>query len=171
MPRGAGPAWRPTRPIFSSSTSPPTTSIFGPATPWKRRSAEFDGTVLLVSHDRYFVNRVADHLLVIEPERIRVIEGNYDEYQKMLSGGEPNRQAAENAAPKKPTAPSSNRSPKAKAESKKPMKKRRFAFCKAAGYRERDFDSRNASPPTPVRVGRPRRSPRWPACAPDQGPN
>ncbi len=28
--------------------------------------AQFDGTVLFVSHDRYFVNRVADHLLVIE---------------------------------------------------------------------------------------------------------
>ena len=39
---------------------------------WARDALEkaiagFDGTVLLVSHDRYFVNRVADHLLVIEP--------------------------------------------------------------------------------------------------------
>lgn len=41
---------------------------------------EFEGTVLFVSHDRYFVDRVADHLLVIEPDRIRTIEGNYRTY-------------------------------------------------------------------------------------------
>lgn len=46
--------------------------------------AQFDGTVLLVSHDRYFVNRVADHLLVIEPARVRIVEGNYDAYQTLL---------------------------------------------------------------------------------------
>ncbi len=61
---------------------------------WARDALEkaitqFDGTVLFVSHDRYFVNRVADHLLMIEPERIRVIEGNYDTYQQLLSGREP----------------------------------------------------------------------------------
>ena len=46
----------------------------------ERALSEFDGTVLLVTHDRYFVNRVADRLLVIEPERVRIIEGNYDTY-------------------------------------------------------------------------------------------
>ena len=50
---------------------------------WAREALEkallkFDGTVLFVSHDRYFVNRVADHLLVIEPGRVRIVEGNYD---------------------------------------------------------------------------------------------
>jgi ATP-binding cassette subfamily F protein 3 len=55
---------------------------------WARDSlekaiSEFDGTVLLVSHDRYFVNRVADHLLVVEPEQVRIVEGNYDDYQRM----------------------------------------------------------------------------------------
>ena len=39
---------------------------------WARDALEqaltaFDGTVLFVSHDRYFVNRVADHLIVFEP--------------------------------------------------------------------------------------------------------
>ena len=47
---------------------------------WARDALEkaltqFDGTVLFVSHDRYFVNRVADHLLVIEPDRVRVDRG------------------------------------------------------------------------------------------------
>ena len=38
----------------------------------------------------------------VRARRVRVIEGNYDEYQRMLSGGKPNSQPAENAAPKKP---------------------------------------------------------------------
>jgi len=41
---------------------------------------------LFVSHDRYFLNRVADHLLIIEPGRVRLVEGNYDAYQLVLSG-------------------------------------------------------------------------------------
>jgi ATP-binding cassette, subfamily F, member 3 len=49
---------------------------------------EFDGTVLLVTHDRYFVNRVADRLLVIEPERVRIVEGNYDTYVGQVAVGQ-----------------------------------------------------------------------------------
>ena len=56
---------------------------------WARDALEqaltaFDGTVLFVSHDRYFVNRVADHLIIFEPGGVRVIEGNYDAYQLFL---------------------------------------------------------------------------------------
>ena len=43
--------------------------------------------VLFVSHDRYFVNHVADHLLVVEPGRFRVIEGNYDTYLHLVKQG------------------------------------------------------------------------------------
>jgi len=62
----------------------------------ERAIAEFEGTVLLVSHDRYFVNRVADHLLLIEPERVRIIEGNYDTYQMLL--GRAQHESAETPA-------------------------------------------------------------------------
>ena len=56
---------------------------------WARDALEqaltaFDGTVLFVSHDRYFVNRVADHLLIFESAGVRVIEGNYEAYQLFL---------------------------------------------------------------------------------------
>ncbi len=59
---------------------------------WARESLEralrqFDGTVLFVSHDRYFVNQLADHLLVVEPDRFRVIEGNYDTYLHLVKQG------------------------------------------------------------------------------------
>ncbi|MGD0899373.1 MAG: ATP-binding cassette domain-containing protein, partial [Thermoguttaceae bacterium] len=52
----------------------------------ERALAAFDGTVLFVSHDRYFVNQVADHLLVVEGGRVRVIEGNYQAYQLLKDG-------------------------------------------------------------------------------------
>jgi len=59
---------------------------------WARDSLEqalrkFDGSVIFVSHDRYFVNQVADKLLVVEPGRFRVIDGNYDTYQHLVKQG------------------------------------------------------------------------------------
>jgi ATP-binding cassette subfamily F protein 3 len=59
---------------------------------WARDSLEqslaaFEGTVLLVSHDRYFLNRVTDHLLVVEPNRFRIIPGNYDAYLHLVHSG------------------------------------------------------------------------------------
>jgi ATP-binding cassette, subfamily F, member 3 len=53
----------------------------------ERSLNEFDGTVLFVSHDRYFLNRVADHLLVVEPNRFRVIDGNYETYLHFVREG------------------------------------------------------------------------------------
>jgi ATP-binding cassette subfamily F protein 3 len=41
----------------------------------------FDGTVIVVSHDRYFLNRVVDLLIVLEPGRCEVVYGNYDTYE------------------------------------------------------------------------------------------
>jgi ATP-binding cassette subfamily F protein 3 len=45
---------------------------------------EFDGTVIVVSHDRYFLNRVVDQLVVFEERgRCQLIHGNYDTYEMM----------------------------------------------------------------------------------------
>lgn len=42
----------------------------------------FDGTVIVVSHDRYFLDRMADKLLAFEPgSTIREFYGSYSEYQ------------------------------------------------------------------------------------------
>ena len=44
----------------------------------------FDGTVIVVSHDRYFLNRVVDLLLVLDGQgNTQVIHGNYDTYELM----------------------------------------------------------------------------------------
>jgi ATP-binding cassette subfamily F protein 3 len=45
----------------------------------------FDGTVICVSHDRYFLNRVADMLIVFEGPRPEVVYGNYDTYELLRS--------------------------------------------------------------------------------------
>jgi ATP-binding cassette, subfamily F, member 3 len=42
--------------------------------------ADFDGTLLLVSHDRYLVDALATHVWAIEDNRITVYEGNYSEF-------------------------------------------------------------------------------------------
>ena len=44
---------------------------------------EYEGTAIVVSHDRYFLNRVADMLIVLDGERVQVIFGNYDTYELM----------------------------------------------------------------------------------------
>ena len=40
----------------------------------------YDGTLLFVSHDRWFVSRLADRILEITPQGIRDFSGGYDEY-------------------------------------------------------------------------------------------
>ena len=50
----------------------------------ERSINEFEGTVLVVSHDRYFLNQVADRLIVIADGQARVIEGDYETYQHLV---------------------------------------------------------------------------------------
>ncbi len=42
----------------------------------------FPGTLLFVSHDRYFINKVADRILTLEEGSIQVYEGDYTYYQE-----------------------------------------------------------------------------------------
>jgi ATP-binding cassette subfamily F protein 3 len=52
----------------------------------ERSIREFEGTVLVVSHDRYFLNQVADRLIVVADGRARLIEGDYETYQRLTRG-------------------------------------------------------------------------------------
>ena len=45
---------------------------------------DFEGTILAVSHDRYFINRFADRVAVLGEEGIREYLGNFDDYQARL---------------------------------------------------------------------------------------
>ncbi len=42
----------------------------------------FPGTVLVVSHDRWFLDRIATHILAFEEEGPQWFDGNYSEYEK-----------------------------------------------------------------------------------------
>ena len=46
---------------------------------------EFDGTVLFVSHDRYFISAVADRVVEIEDKKLNVYEGDYKFYNEQKS--------------------------------------------------------------------------------------
>lgn len=59
---------------------------------------EYDGTILCVSHDRYFVNRIASKILYFDGESIVTYEGNYDDYLSFIAG---KTEKTETKAPKK----------------------------------------------------------------------
>jgi ATP-binding cassette subfamily F protein 3 len=57
---------------------------------WAREALEralrqFNGTIFCVSHDRYFLNQVVDHLLVLRPGHHQLVLGNFDDYQRARS--------------------------------------------------------------------------------------
>ncbi len=43
---------------------------------------DFPGTILAISHDRYFINRFADRVMVMEQDGIREYLGNFDDYME-----------------------------------------------------------------------------------------
>ncbi|MDD4052576.1 MAG: energy-dependent translational throttle protein EttA, partial [candidate division Zixibacteria bacterium] len=46
----------------------------------------FKGCVLVISHDRFFLDRICTHLLVFEGEgKLRWFDGNFREYQEWHS--------------------------------------------------------------------------------------
>ena len=42
--------------------------------------SDFGGTIITVSHDRYFINRVADRIIEMRPDGVTEYMGNYDDY-------------------------------------------------------------------------------------------
>lgn len=41
---------------------------------------DYSGTLLIISHDRYFINKLADRVLVLTPDGLKEYLGNYDYY-------------------------------------------------------------------------------------------
>lgn len=86
---------------------------------------DFDGTAIVVSHDRYFLNRVVDLLVVLDGKGgARVIHGNYDTYQQMAALQAPAESKPMAATPA--SAPAQEAGPPAG----KVRRKRRFPFRK-----------------------------------------
>jgi ATP-binding cassette, subfamily F, member 3 len=109
---------------------------------WARSALEaaikqFDGTVLFVSHDRYFVNQVCDHLLVVEAGQIRIVDGNFDAYQQLLGR---KRAEADGSELEQPAGKSAKSSDKTGADNKSRGSRRRFPFRKVADLETEIFN-------------------------------
>ena len=73
---------------------------------------EFKGTLLIVSHDRHFMDRVADHLLVFCGEgKVKDFTGTFSEYRSYIKDYEAGQKAVQKPAAK-PAAPKPAAQPK-----------------------------------------------------------
>src|SRR5690606_34678655 len=62
----------------------------------------FGGCLLIVSHDRYFMDRLVEHLFVFEGEgQIRNFPGNYTDYREWQKEQEKAEQETKQAIPAK----------------------------------------------------------------------
>jgi ATP-binding cassette subfamily F protein 3 len=100
----------------------------------ERSIKDFEGTVLVVSHDRYFLNQVADRLIVLGGGKARVIEGDYETYQRLAQHDvpPPARSAAPSPAPAEPT------------DGKAERRKRKFPYRKPEDL-EREIGEKEAA--------------------------
>ncbi|HEY1190213.1 MAG TPA: ABC-F family ATP-binding cassette domain-containing protein [Gemmata sp.] len=91
----------------------------------------YEGTCIVVSHDRYFLNRVADLMIVFADGTTEVVYGNYDTYELLRQAREqaekanPGRRSGGTDAPAKarPGAPASGDAKPAKPKRKFPYRK------------------------------------------------
>lgn len=48
----------------------------------ERLLSEYKGTILVVSHDRFFINKIADSLLIFSKNGVKFFDGNYEMYEE-----------------------------------------------------------------------------------------
>lgn len=101
---------------------------------WAREGLEqalrrFEGTVLFVSHDRRLINQVADHVIAFEPERVRVVPGNYATYRHMAQQSRQDEACAAALGHLGSSAPKASRELSCRSAGRP---KRRFAYRKLA---------------------------------------
>ncbi len=107
---------------------------------WSRQALEqavqsFDGTVLLVTHDRYLVNAIADHVLVLRDGRASLIDGNYDNFRHWMRQGMAVADRGQVAVSDKSTSPkaaTASTTANTSSSSAKPKRKRKFPYRKVA---------------------------------------
>ncbi len=98
----------------------------------ERSIQEFEGTVIVVSHDRYFLNQVADRLIVVADGKARLFEGNYEAWEEHVAqekAREEEKLARAAAAASSNTGSSGST---ASASGAQPKKKRKFPYRKTA---------------------------------------
>ena len=90
----------------------------------------FQGAVLIVSHDRYFVDRIVDHVFAFEEGEINLYNGGYSDYLNLLKEREREQSKSERVKEKKETFALRN----------KPESKRRISFNERREYETIDED-------------------------------
>ena len=104
---------------------------------------EYDGTLLFVSHDRYFLNRIADRIVELNREGVRHFLGNYDEMvakKQELQAWEASRSDSASSSPSSSgSAGSSASSPANEYEAEKQLKREERARQRKIELAEADI--------------------------------
>ncbi len=91
----------------------------------------YEGTVIVVSHDRYFLNRVIDLLIVFANGTTEVVYGNYDTYELLRQAREKSDEKPGRSSSRSDSKPSAERDRATDANAAKPAKrKRQFPYRK-----------------------------------------
>lgn len=98
----------------------------------------YDGTLFVVSHDRYLINKLADKIYYLTPSGTTLYLGNYDAYLEARQKQEAAKAAAE--AEKENAVPRANTVYKQKKERASEIRKRRAALSKC----EREIEAAEA---------------------------
>lgn len=61
---------------------------------------DYDGTMIMVSHDRYFINKLADRILYMTPNGVKSYSGSYDDYIAAKSNQLPEKSQNTSEKPK-----------------------------------------------------------------------
>jgi ATP-binding cassette subfamily F protein 3 len=95
---------------------------------------DYEGTLLVISHDRYFLDRVATRLLVIDGTQVESHLGNYSDWRRQRAEVRRNAAAADMSAAARPT----TRSPAAVTEPLAPAPSETAATRAASKEKERE---------------------------------
>jgi ATP-binding cassette subfamily F protein 3 len=87
---------------------------------------EYTGTVVFVSHDRYFIDRLATRIFEIEDGRVTVYPGNYEDYLWRKEGGGPQPQPDAPSTIQKPVENLTDGGPKPGEKRVNPLKLKRM---------------------------------------------
>ena len=111
--------------------------------------ADFPGTILAISHDRYFINRFAEKVCVLEAGGIKEYLGNYDDYFEKI-----NREQEPDGDAPTVTRTALEKEKRRSREEEKRLKERRLALQKAeesvlkAEEEAAELEARLAAPET-----------------------
>ena len=99
--------------------------------------AEFGGTVIIVSHDRYLLTKIPDRILELTQHGINEYKGNFGYYLEKTGAGRTESDVPGNDAPRENAAP-----PLRTAEDERQAKKQQEAEERRRARQEEDIESR-----------------------------